>query len=335
MTANLFTNAILEKRQQQEFTPKKFTFIDLFAGIGGIRLGFEKLGGICVFSSEWDKEVAKTYFANFGEYPQGDITKIDSKDIPYFDILLAGFPCQPFSIIGDKEGFKHETQGTLFFEIERILKDKQPKAFMLENVRNLTAHNQGHTFKTILLHLESLGYFVYSRVLNALDFGLPQKRERIIICGFKENVPFAFPAPLDSKYTLKEILESNVDKKYYVKDTIKQSRQKRMKKSLEEPYITHENVGGSITPHHYSCALRAGASANYLLVNNERRLTEREMLRLQGFPENYQIVGSYTQCKHQIGNSVPVPLIEAVAREMIKTLNKSVITQSNFKGKIC
>lgn len=205
---DLFSSAILEQRQQREFISNKFTFIDLFAGIGGIRLGFEKLGGICVFSSEWDKKAAKTYFANFGEYPQGDITKIDSKAIPNFDILLAGFPCQPFSIIGDKEGFKHETQGTLFFEIERILRDKQPKAFMLENVRNLTAHHQGQTFKTILSHLQSLGYFVYSKVLNALDFGLPQKRERIIICGFKDDVSFSFPLPLDSRMTLKEILDS-------------------------------------------------------------------------------------------------------------------------------
>lgn len=332
MTANLFSNAILTK--QQDLTPKKFTFIDLFAGIGGIRLGFEKLGGICVFSSEWNKEAAKTYFANFGEYPKGDITKIDSKAIPNFDILLAGFPCQPFSIIGDKEGFKHETQGTLFFEIERILKDKQPKAFMLENVRNLIAHHQGQTFKTILSHLKSLGYFVYHKVLNALDFGLPQKRERIIICGFKEKVDFAFPLPTHYRKTLKEILESNVDKKYYVKDNIKESRQKRMKKEMAKPYITHENVGGSITPHHYSCALRAGASANYLLVNNERRLTEREMLRLQGFPEDYKIVVSYTQIKQQTGNSVAVPVIEAVAREMLKALRGFELSQ-DIKEKIC
>ncbi|RDU62909.1 DNA cytosine methyltransferase [Helicobacter sp. MIT 14-3879] len=333
MTIDLFSNTILEQRKKQILI-QKITFIDLFAGIGGIRLGFEKAGGVCVFSSEWDKEAARTYFANFGEYPKGDITKILSSEIPSFDILLAGFPCQPFSIIGDKEGFKHETQGTLFFEIERILKDKNPKAFMLENVRNLTAHNQGHTFKVIILHLQSLGYFVYSKVLNALDFGLPQKRERIIICGFKEKVNFDFPLPIHDKKTLKDILESNVDKKYYVKDSIKQSRQKRMKKNIAKPYITHENVGGSITPHHYSCALRAGASANYLLVNNERRLTEKEMLRLQGFPEDYKIIGSYTQCKHQVGNSVPVPLIEAVAREMLKALCEMQI-QNSFKEKGC
>ncbi|RDU71357.1 DNA (cytosine-5-)-methyltransferase [Helicobacter aurati] len=324
---------ILEQRKEKEYTFKDFTFIDLFAGIGGIRLGFEKLGGICVFSSEWDKEAAKTYFANFGEYPKGDITKIDSKIIPNFDILLAGFPCQPFSIIGNKEGFEHETQGTLFFEIERILKDKQPKAFMLENVRNLTTHNNGQTFKTIISHLEFLGYCVYSKVLNALDFGLPQKRERIIICGFREKVDFVFPYSIHRRKTLKEILESNVEKKYYVKDHIKESRQKRMKKEIAKPYITHENVGGSITPHHFSCALRAGASANYLLVNNERRLTEREMLRLQGFPEDYKIVVSYTQIKQQTGNSVAVPVIEAVAKQILKALSEFAPTQC--KEKVC
>lgn len=307
----------------------QFSFIDLFAGIGGIRLGFEKVGAKCVFSSEWDKNAAQTYFDNFKEYPAGDITKITPNTIPDFDILCAGFPCQPFSIIGDKSGFKHETQGTLFFEIERILEAKQPRAFMLENVKNLTAHNQGQTLKIILEHLEALGYFVYSKVLNALDFGLPQKRERIIICGFKENVFFSFPQPFREIKTLDDILESSVDMKYYVKDSIKQSRIKRMKKHIARPYITHENVGGSITPHHYSCALRAGASANYLLVNNERRLTEKEMLRLQGFPDNYAINMPYTQAKQQIGNSVPVPLIQAVAREMINALHQHNIAKTS------
>lgn len=162
---------------------KPFSFIDLFAGLGGIRLGFEYAGGKCVFSSEWDKSAQQSYFANFGEIPHGDITCIDSSKIPHFDILCAGFPCQPFSIIGDKQGFRHETQGTLFFEIERILRDKMPQAFMLENVRNLISHDKGRTFAIILEHLKNLGYFIHYQVLNALDFGLPQKRERIIICG--------------------------------------------------------------------------------------------------------------------------------------------------------
>lgn len=304
---------------------QSFSFIDLFAGLGGIRLGFERAGGKCVFSSEWDKSAQQSYFANFGEIPYGDITRIDSSEIPYFDILCAGFPCQPFSIIGDKQGFRHETQGTLFFEIERILRDKMPKAFMLENVRNLISHDKGRTFAIILEHLKNLGYFTHYQVLNALDFGLPQKRERIIICGFRENVDFAFPLGVlgnqSEAKNLSEILESSVDKKYFVNEAIKSSRIARMKKEIAKPYITHENVGGSITPHHFSCALRAGASANYLLVNNERRLSEREMLRLQGFPESYKIVVPYSAFKKQIGNSVAVPVIEAVAKEMLKALN--------------
>ena len=245
----------------------KFTFIDLFAGIGGIRLGFESVGGKCVFSSEFDKDACITYEANFGEWPSGDITKIDAKDIPDFDVLLAGFPCQAFSIIGKKQGFADETRGTLFFDIERILREKRPKAFMLENVRNLTAHDGGKTFKVIISHLESLGYTVYARVLNALDFGCCQKRERIIIVGFKDPILFAFPEPSPYRKPLSEILETEVADKYYVKDTIKESRLLRLKdKSYPRPYISHENVGGSVTPHPYSCALRAGASANYILI---------------------------------------------------------------------
>lgn len=300
-----------------------FTFIDLFAGIGGIRLGFESVGGKCVFSSEFDEAACRTYEANFGEYPSGDITKILASDIPDFDILLGGFPCQAFSIIGKKEGFENETCGTLFFEIERILKEKRPKAFMLENVRNLITHDKGNTFKVIKAHLEALGYNVHAKVLNALDYGVPQKRERIIIVGFSDNVFFTFPDPIPPEKRLKltDILESNVDSKYYVRDNIRQSRLMRLKDpNYPKPYISHENIAGSITPHHYSSCLRAGASANYILVNDERRPTEREMLRLQGFPEDYKIVVSYSQIKHQCGNSVAVPMIKAVATEMIKAM---------------
>ncbi|WP_314382153.1 DNA cytosine methyltransferase [Segatella buccae] len=300
-----------------------FSFIDLFAGIGGIRLGFESAGGHCVFSSEFDENACKTYEANFGEHPSGDITKIEAKDIPDFDILLGGFPCQAFSIIGKKEGFENETCGTLFFEIERILKEKMPKAFMLENVRNLTAHDRGNTFKVIMNHLEALGYTVYAKVLNALDFGIPQKRERIIIVGFKDNILFSFPTPvpISQRKTLKDILEIDVDKKYYVKDKIRESRLMRLKDpNYPKPYISHENMAGSITPHPYSSCLRAGASANYILINDERRPTEREMLRLQGFPDDFKIAVSYSNIKHQTGNSVAVPVIKAVAHQMIRTL---------------
>ena len=302
-----------------------FSFIDLFAGIGGIRLGFESVGGHCVFSSEFDENACKTYEANFGEHPSGDITKIAAKDIPDFDILLGGFPCQAFSIIGKKEGFENETCGTLFFEIERILKEKQPKAFMLENVRNLTAHDKGNTFKVIRTHLEALGYTVYAKVLNALDYGVPQKRERIIIVGFKDNILFSFPDPVPAsrKKTLKDILEVDVDEKYYVKDKIRESRLMRLKDpNYPKPYISHENMTGSITPHPYSSCLRAGASANYILINDERRPTEREMLRIQGFPDDFKIVVPYSQIKHQTGNSVAVPVIKAVANQMINALKQ-------------
>lgn len=302
-----------------------FSFIDLFAGIGGIRLGFESAGGHCIFSSEFDEDACKTYEANFGEHPSGDITKIPASTIPDFDILLAGFPCQAFSIIGKKEGFLNETCGTLFFEIERILKEKKPKAFMLENVRNLTAHDKGNTFRIIRAHLEALGYHVHAKVLNALDYGVPQKRERIIIVGFLDNVKFEFPSPVPEKekLSLSDILELDVDKKYYVKDRIRESRLERIKdKNYPHPYISHENMAGTITPHPYSSCLRAGASSNYILINDERRPTEREMLRLQGFPDSFKVVLPYGKIKHQCGNSVAVPVIKAVAKEMIDALKK-------------
>lgn len=307
-------------KQTQSYS---FRFIDLFAGIGGIRLGFENVGGKCIFSSEWDKNACITYKANFNEEPYGDITKINAQDIPDFDILLAGFPCQPFSIAGKKAGFQHETQGTLFFDIERILKEKKPKAFMLENVKNLKAHDGGNTFKTIISHLEALGYHVFSKVLNALDFGVPQKRERIIICGFIDNVSFSFPEPFppEKRLTLNDILEKDVPAKYYVKENIRLSRIERMKdKDYPRPFISHENIAGAVTPHAYCSALRAGASANYILINNERRPTERELLRLQGFPDSFKIVVNYGQLKHQTGNSVCVPMITAVAEQMLKAM---------------
>lgn len=305
----------------------RFTFIDLFAGIGGIRLGYQLNGGRCVFSSEWDKDAAKTYYHNFGERPFGDIQKIDPKSIPDFDVLLAGFPCQPFSIIGDKEGFRHETQGTLFFNIERILLAKKPKAFMLENVRNLTAHDKGRTFRVILSHLKNAGYDVHYKVLNALDYGVPQKRERIIICGFRKKVPFEFPPPIpiEDRKTVADIIDPDAEKdtSLFVRAAIRKSRLERLKdKNYPRPYISHENVAGSITPHAFSCALRAGASANYILINDERRPSAREMLRIQGFPDEFKIVVNYGKIKHQTGNSVAVPVIRAVAEEVVSHLKE-------------
>ena len=317
----------MNNKQSNNNQKQAFTFIDLFAGIGGIRLGYQLNGGRCVFSSEWDKDAAKTYYYNFGERPHGDIQKIDPKLIPDFDVLLAGFPCQPFSIIGDKEGFKHETQGTLFFNIEKILLEKRPKAFMLENVRNLTAHDNGRTFKVILSHLQDAGYDVHYKVLNALDYGVPQKRERIIICGFRKKVDFEFPPPIprEERKTVADIIDADAeqDKSLFVRPAIRKSRLERLKdKSFPRPYISHENVAGSITPHTFSCALRAGASANYILINDERRPSAREMLRIQGFPDEFKIVVPYSQIKHQTGNSVAVPVIQAVAKEVVSHLKE-------------
>ena len=303
---------------------RNFTFIDLFAGIGGMRIALESLGGKCVFSSEWDKFACRTYLANFGETPRGDVTKIPASEIPDFDILAAGFPCQPFSIAGKKRGFNHETQGTLFFEVERILKEKRPKAFLLENVKNLTAHNKGETFKIMLSHLTALGYKVYHKVLNALDYGVPQKRERIIICGFLSGKSFVFPdpVPVEERKTLEETLESSVGAKYYVKPSVKAARIQKLKnKDYKKPYISHENMSGAITPHPYTSALRAAPSANYILINDERMPTERELLRFQGFPDDFKIVVSYGQVRRQTGNSVAVPVIKAVAENMLKTLD--------------
>lgn len=316
---------LFDNLPEEPMPQANFRFIDLFAGIGGIRLGFEAVGGKCVFSSEWDADVAKTYEANFGEKPFGDITKISPVDIPDFDILVAGFPCQPFSIIGAKQGFNHETQGTLFFNIEEILKVKKPKAFMLENVRNLTAHDKGRTFRIIIEHLKKAGYYIHHKVLNALDYGVPQKRERIIIVGFRNDVKFYFPDPIpeSKRATIGDILEPAecLSPKLFVRKEIRESRLARLKNpDFPKPYISHENVAGAITPHTYSCALRAGASANYLLINDERRPSEREMLRIQGFPDSFKIVVSYGKLKHQTGNSVAVPVIKAVAREMIKAM---------------
>jgi DNA (cytosine-5)-methyltransferase 1 len=296
-----------------------YKFIDLFAGIGGIRLGFERNGMERVFSSEWDKAAQDTYEANFGERPHGDITKIDASDIPDHDILTGGFPCQPFSIIGEGKGFS-DTRGTLFFDIERILKEKRPRAFMLENVKQLRSHDQGRTLTVIIEHLEDLGYKIQSQVLNGLDYGVPQKRERIIIVGFLDDVEFSFPEKNpNAKRPLIEILEpdSSVEPKHFLSEAVRLSVQERAKKPYPVPSIWHENEAGNIGIHEFSCALRAGASYNYLTVNGVRRLTPREMLRLQGFPDSFKIVVPDTQIRKQCGNSVVVPKIQAVA-EAIK-----------------
>lgn len=302
----------------------KFTFVDLFAGIGGIRIPFTELGGKCVFSSEWDKAAQISYSYNFGEVPFGDITKINSDSIPKHDVLLAGFPCQAFSIIGKMKGFA-DTRGTMFFEVARILQHHQPKAILLENVKQLVSHDGGNTFKVILDTLAELGYSVKWKILNALDFGLPQKRERVIIVGFKsaaacEQFNFDFE-PI--AYNLASVLEDdkNVDSSLFASDMILDKRRKRVEgKNVFYPSVWHENKSGNISILPYACALRTGASYNYLLINGYRRPSSRELLRFQGFPEKFKIEVSHQEIRRQTGNSVAVPMIRAVAKKIIQLL---------------
>ena len=301
----------------------EFTFIDLFAGIGGIRLGFEAVGGTCVFASENDPEAQAIYQHNFQHEPAGDIHLIDAEAIPDHTILTAGFPCQPFSIIGNKLGFA-DTRGTLFFEIERILVVKRPPAFLLENVRQLASHDQHRTLKVILQRLESLGYSVTWGILNALDFGLPQKRERTFIIGFHDPNHYRLPvANKTQAKTLLDVLEDDttIASQWFASDYIVQKRLASVQhKQQFFPSIWHENKGGNISILPFSCALRAHASFNYLLVNGRRRLTPREQLRLQGFPEWFEIYGSESSVRRLIGNSVAVPVVEAVAQSIVNTL---------------
>ena len=300
-------------------------FIDLFCGLGGFRLALESLkpDTECVFSCDFDLDSQKSYEANFGEKPFGDITKIREKEIPEHDILFAGFPCQAFSICGDGRGFE-DTRGTLFFDIARILKAKKPKAFVLENVKQLVSHNQGKTLERILDTLENLGYQTHYKILNALDFGLPQKRERVFIVGFREPKHFVWNFRKTTMKPLCEVLETKVAANYFASEQIKQNRLQSVENKIIKDDLTiwHENKGGNISPLPYSCALRSGASYNYLLVNGERRLTEREMLRLQGFSEDYKIVVGYQAMRKLAGNTVAIPCVEAVLNSVFTALEK-------------
>jgi DNA (cytosine-5)-methyltransferase 1 len=294
-------------------------FIDLFCGLGGFRVAAERVfrrykqASECVFSCDIDDAAQAAYEANFGDRPAGDITKISTAEIPDHDVLFAGFPCQAFSICGDRLGF-NDTRGTLFFEIARILEKKQPAAFVLENVKMLRSHDQGNTLRTIMATLKNLGYHTEYRILNALDFGVPQKRERIFFVGFRTYTDFRWPIGYVPMMPLDELLEENVGEFYFASPKIRARRLRKAKNKPKPdgPAIWHENKGGNIGIHEYSCAMRAGASYNYLLVNGERRLTEREMLRLQDFPDSYKIVCGYSETRKQAGNSVAIPVVQAV-----------------------
>ena len=304
-----------------------FTFIDLFAGIGGIRRPYQKLGGTCVFSSEIDKFAIKTYEANWNETPSGDITQIDAKDIPSFDILLAGFPCQAFSIAGKRKGFK-DTRGTMFFEVERILEYHKPKCFMLENVKGLLNHDKGHTFSIMKDILENkLGYKIYYKVLNARDFGVPQNRERIIIVGFKNhNINFEFPTPSGIPTKLGDILEKEVDPKYTLSDRLWTSHQRRKEEHKAKGNGFGYCLFNENSPYTSTISARYYKDGSEILVEqigkNPRKLTPREAARLQGFDDNFKLVVSDLQCYKQFGNSVPTKMIEAVAKNIIKALEE-------------
>ena len=309
-----------------------YTMIDLFAGIGGTRLGFhytEKVN--VVFSSEIDKFAVKTYEANFGEKPYGDITTIKSEDIPEHDILVGGFPCQAFSQAGKKLGF-NDTRGTLFFEIARIIKDKQPKAFLLENVRNLISHNKGRTFQVINNTLEELDYEVRVALFKAKDFGVPQNRERIYIVGFnKDKVKnyndFKIPDPDYPKTCVGDILEKEVDEKYTISDRLWNGHKRRKKEHIEKGNGFGYSLFNSDSPYTNTISARYYKDGSEILIEQEgknpRKITPREAARLQGFPENFIIPVSDTQAYKQFGNSVAVPVVNAIAKEIIKVLDNN------------
>ena len=320
------------KTPERENRDYKFRFIDLFAGIGGIRQAFEVHGGQCVFSSEWDSWCRKTYFENFGEMPQGDINEIKPEEILDHEILTAGFPCQPFSIagvskknsLGREHGFKDKTQGTLFFKIAEILEAKRPKAFMLENVKNLKSHDGGNTFRVIKGTLEELGYHVFFQVIDAANY-VPQHRERLFIVGFdrkvfKKTPDFTFPAPPKKKITLSRILEKKVDRKYILSDHLWQYLQDYAEKHRQKGngfgygLFDGTSVARTLSARYY----KDGSEILIKVPNaNPRRLTPRECARLMGYDDKFKIPVSDTQAYKQFGNSVAVPVVSAVAENLV------------------
>jgi DNA (cytosine-5)-methyltransferase 1 len=314
------------------------TFIDLFCGIGGMRLAFESAGSRCVFSSDWDKFAQQTYAANFGESPHGDLRKITSDEIPDHDILVGGFPCQPFSIsgvskknsLGRAHGFADRTQGTLFFEIARVIRDKQPEAFLLENVKNLVGHDSGRTFNVILQTLEKdLDYFIEYKILDAAPY-VPQHRERLYIVGFREPRIFTWPDSAVSYPAFRSILDRTPDDKYtlttHLWDYLKRYAKKHREAGNGFGYSLADLEGVSRT-----LSARYYKDGSEILISrgpgrNPRRLTPRECARLMGFPESFAIPVSDTQAYKQFGNSVVVPLIADLATQVVDALRSPVVT---------
>ena len=329
----------------------KFTFIDLFAGIGGFRIAMQELGGKCVYSSEFDAQAQRTYFANYGEMPFGDITKESTKSfIPdNFDILCGGFPCQAFSLAGRRLGFEDETRGTLFFEIEEILRRKQPKAFFLENVKGLIIHKSGQTIKTILKHLADAGYDVVPpQIVNAMDFGVPQHRERVYIIGFRKDLnidirKFKYPEPQTTGANRVHFIDIREEKpvpaKYYLSTqymatlVAHKARHEAKGNGFGYEIIRDDEVANAIV------VGGMGRERNLVIdkrqkdltpttnikgvVNSEgiRRMTPREWARLQGFPDSFKIVVSDASAYKQFGNSVAIPAVKATARQELEMLN--------------
>lgn len=325
---------ITETKKRTSSGNGSFKFIDLFAGIGGMRIAFENAGGDCVYSNEWNKYCQQTYFANFDEQPDGDITKVDASDIPDHDVLVAGFPCQPFSIagvskkksLGRATGFEDKTQGTLFFDVCRIINAKRPKAFMLENVKNLKSHDKGNTFRIILESLEELDYEVFYQILDGQSF-VPQHRERILIVGFDrkrfygKDIDFKFEiSEPEIKPTMKDILEEDVDDKYTLSDKLwgylqaYAAKHKAAGNGFGYGLADPDGVSRTLSARYYKDGSEILIAQN---GRNPRKLTPRECARLQGFPDTFLIPVSDTQAYKQFGNSVVVPLMEAVAKALI------------------
>ena len=311
-----------------------FTFSDLFAGIGGIRIAFEKCGGRNVFSSEWDRWCQRTYLENFAELPEGDLNNVSPKDIPDHDILTAGFPCQPFSIagvskkksLGLEHGFKDKAQGTLFFTLANIIESKRPKMFMLENVKNLKSHDKGNTLQVIKGTLEELNYTLFMTIIDARYY-IPQHRERFFIVGLDKKVfgkdpTFTFPNVPKGQPKLDTILEKKVDQKYVLSDKLWNYLQGYAEKHRRKGNgFGYGLFSGRDTARTLSARYYKDGSEILIKVNrsNPRRLTPPECAKLMGFPKSFKIPVSDTQAYKQFGNSVAVPVVEAVAKKMVKT----------------
>lgn len=321
----------------------RFNFIDLFAGIGGFRIAMEKFGGQCVFSSEWDKNSQKTYQVNFNDFPEGDITKISEKQIPQHNVLCAGFPCQAFSISGKQKGFK-DTRGTLFFDIARIAKYHKPEILFLENVKNLTRHNNGETLGVILETLREINYNPFFAILRSSDFGVPQARERVYIVAFKKDLnvkKFEFPKTTNEIKVVKNILEKGkIKEEVFINrpdiDIYKDPRQVvDTRRPLQIGKINKGGQGERIYSIHAAgitlSAYGGGAASKtggYLIKNKIRKLTPRECARMQGFPEDFEIPASKGYAYKQFGDSVSLPVLIKIFKKVIEyypNLNKKTI----------